>query len=51
MDFEEAWGATISRARARAEVARHQVDFADFLAEVGDRATYKGSEVLSWLGY
>lgn len=51
MDFEQAWSATISRARARAEVGRHQVDWADFLAEVGDRETYKGSEVLAWLGY
>lgn len=53
MDYEEACEATVTREEARREIARHDCDggFDAFLAEVGDRATYNGSEVLGWLGY
>jgi len=55
MDYEEACEATISRAHALAEIAKHDIGEPDpaalFLSEVADRATYKGSEVLNWLGY
>ncbi|WP_192871624.1 hypothetical protein [Variovorax sp. JS1663] len=53
MDFDEAYEATVSREQARREIARHDCDggFEAFLTEVGDRASYRGSEVLTWLGY
>jgi len=51
MDYEEACEAEVSKASALAEIARHGCDAAEFLAEVGDRATYRGSDVLNWLGY
>ncbi|WP_418122281.1 hypothetical protein [Variovorax sp. 160MFSha2.1] len=51
MNYEEACEATVSRARALDEVKRHGCDTAEFLADVGDRATYRGAEVLNWLGY
>lgn len=51
MNYEDACEATVSRARALAEVARHGCDAAEFLADVGDRATYRGADVLGWLGY
>lgn len=51
MDYEEATAATVTREEARREVERHSCDFAEFVAEVGDSAVYRGSEVLGWLGY
>jgi len=52
---ESASGVTITKARALQELARHGVDDAEsialFLAECGDRATYRASAVLAWLGY
>ena len=53
MVYEEAVEATVTREEARREIARHDIDgtFNDFLAEVGDRAEYRGQEVLDWLGY
>lgn len=51
MSYDEACISPISRARAIEEVNRHHCDVDDFLAEVGDRAEYRGSEVLNWLGY
>ncbi len=51
MDYEEAMTARITKEEARREIAKHSCDFALFLAECGDRATYRGSVVLGWLGY
>lgn len=51
MDYTQACIATISRAAALAEVKRHHCSTTDFLADVGDRAEYLGSDVLNWLGY
>lgn len=53
MDYDQALLATVSRSEAEAEIARHDVEggFQAFLTEVGDRDTYKGREVLDWLGY
>lgn len=53
MDYEEAIETTVSREEARREIERHDCDggFAAFVAEVGDRASYRGAEVLGWLGY
>lgn len=53
MTYEEACDEEVSREEARLEIAKHDVDggFELFLAEVGDRQTYMGYEVLNWLGY
>lgn len=51
---ESAKGQTITQARAFKELATHGMgseDRADFLAECGDKATYRASDVLTWLGY
>ena len=43
----------VTRAEVIAEIDRHDVEggSAAFLAEVGDKPEYIGSEVLDWLGY
>ena len=51
MNYDDACTASVSRARALEEVKLHHCDVAEFLAEVGDRAEYRGSDVLNWLGY
>lgn len=55
MNYEEASEATVSKARALAEIAKHDIGEPDpaalFLAEVGDKPHYTGAEVLNWLGY
>ncbi|MES2187975.1 MAG: hypothetical protein V4505_25715 [Pseudomonadota bacterium] len=51
MDYEEATEATVSRAEAKREIAKHGCDFAEFLDDVGDRTAYNGGQVLAWLGY
>jgi hypothetical protein len=65
MYYADAMEATVTRAQARAEIKRHfgseveaaangmafEAYFAEFLAEVGDRDEYEGSDVLGWLGY
>jgi hypothetical protein len=51
MSYEEAMEAEVTKEEARREILRHGHDAEDFFREVGDRATYAGSEVLGWLGY
>ena len=51
MDYEEAMKATITRAEAIREIEDHQLPVDEFFAEVGDRETYRGADVLIWLGY
>lgn len=51
MNYEEATEAVVTQAEAKREVTRHHCDWAEFVADCGDRATYTGSEVLGWLGY
>lgn len=54
MDYEEAKEAEVTRAQAKKEIAKHgnpEGGWETFVAEVGDKATYTGSEVLNWLGY
>jgi hypothetical protein len=51
MDFETALVETVSKAEAKREVELHNLSFSDFIAEIGDKSEYKGSEVLYWLGY
>lgn len=53
--YESAEGQTITKARALRELARHGVDDAEsiaaFLADLGDKETYRAQAVLDWLGY
>lgn len=57
MDYEEAMAATVSAREARAEINKHDLGmsadeaWAEFIADVGDKEEYLGSEVLDWLGY
>jgi parvulin-like peptidyl-prolyl isomerase len=51
MDYEEACEAIVSRKMAQREIEKHSADFADFIAEYGDKPSYKGQDVLDWLGY
>ncbi len=51
MDYEEAMESTVSRKAAQREVAKHSCEWAEFVAEMGDKAQYKGADVLAWLGY
>ena len=48
-------GVTITKARALQELAHHGLtqpaDIAQFLADMGDAATYAAHKVLRWLGY
>ena len=51
MNYEDAITYIVTRAEARHEIELHSLKFADFVADVGNKKTYKGSEVLTWLGY
>jgi len=51
MDYEEAVDAIISRTEAKHEIEKHGLSWIEFLAEVGDKQEYEGSEILDWLGY
>lgn len=51
MNYEEACDTDITRAQAIREVLQHGAEVAEFLQDVGDKATYGGEEVLGWLGY
>jgi hypothetical protein len=49
--YESAKGLVISKKRAIDEVVEHGVSVPEFLKDLGDRETYKATEVLQWLGY
>lgn len=53
MTYEDAMEEVVTRAEAKAEIDKHDVPggWELFLAEVGDKTEYEGSEVLNWLGY
>ena len=51
MSFTEAMEAEVTRDAAEREIARHDLDPADFFHKIGDRPWYTGAEVLEWLGY
>lgn len=51
MSYEEAVDAIVTRQEALREIRRHGLSEQEFLEEVGDRATYRGKEVLDWMGY
>lgn len=49
--YESAKGLEISRSRALREVRAHGSDAGEFLADMGDRESYRAQRVLDWLGY
>lgn len=51
MNFEDAIHATVTREEAKREIEQHHADWNEFKREVGDKPTYRGEEVLGWLGY
>lgn len=51
MSLEDAMDATVTKAQAQAEIKKHDQDWNEFVRDVGDKPSYKGSEVLEWLGY
>jgi len=51
MTADEAREETFTRREALAIVRNHNLDWDDFLSEVGNHQTYKGSDILDWLGY
>lgn len=51
MTYDEAIEATVSAREAQIEIEAHGLNWTDFLADVGERATYSGKDVLDWLGY
>lgn len=51
MEYEEAMIAIVTVDEAAMEIEDHGLDPEDFFAEYGRQATYKGADVLGWLGY
>ena len=51
MDYYEAIESKVTRLEAKREIELHSLRFVDFVVDVGSKDTYKGSEVLDWLGY
>ncbi len=51
MNYEEAAESEVSPRDARREILRHGASWDEFIAEVGNKQIYLGSEVLDWLGY
>jgi hypothetical protein len=51
MSYTDAIESTVTRDQARREIAAHHCQWAEFIAECGDRDEYAGADVLGWLGY
>lgn len=51
MNLQEAWDSWVSRKQAQREVRKHGLHWDDFVRSMGLRETYRGCEVLEWLGY
>lgn len=52
MNYTDAIETTVTRAEALLEIGRHDGEpLSDFFAEFGDKAEYRGADVLAWLGY
>jgi hypothetical protein len=49
--YESAKGLVLSKKRAIIEVRNHGSSVPEFLKDLGDRESYKATEVLQWLGY
>ena len=51
MNYREAMKSKITRLEAKIEIQRHNLEFKDFITDIGDKSEYVGSEILNWLGY
>lgn len=52
MSYEDAMEMDdISPEDARREIARHKLDWSEFVKDVGQKPKYTGAEILGWLGY
>ena len=51
MNYEQACEYVVTKYEAKEEIEKHFSNFNDFLNDIGDKKTYKGSDVLNWLGY
>ena len=51
MNYEQAYEYAVTKYEAKKEIEEHFLNFDDFLNDVGNKKTYKGSEILNWLGY
>lgn len=49
--YTEACEKTISRKCAEFTLKAHGFTLEEFVKDAGDKQTYKGKEVLDWLGY
>tara|TARA_R110001632_G_scaffold64062_1_gene152589 strand:- start:506 stop:670 length:165 start_codon:yes stop_codon:yes gene_type:complete len=50
-NYEEALEITLTAVQAKREVEKHNLNFNDFINEVGDKESFTGEQVLNWLGY
>ena len=49
--YESAEGYKCSKERAKQEINSHNADWAEFIADNGEREEYDAQSVLAWLGY
>ena len=49
--YESAEGYTISKERAKKEIAKHGASWAEFVEDCGEHGSYDAHAVLAWLGY
>ena len=49
--YESAEGITISKERAKKEIAKHGACWEEFVMDNGERESYDAQSVLAWLGY
>lgn len=51
MTYEDAMRTRVTKEQAKQEAERHFSNFEEFLKEYGDKPSYRGKDVLAWLGY
>ena len=49
--YESAEGITISKERAKKEIAKHGASWVEFVQDCGEHINYDAQSVLAWLGY
>ena len=51
MNYEDAIEYIVTPEEAKKEIELHGLSFKDFTFDYGVKSSYKGSDVLKWLGY
>ena len=51
MNYEQAIELIVTKQEVKNELRLHGADFKDFVLDYGNFETYKGKDVLKWLGY